>query len=330
LKNNILEAFELNTGKRFANKKLFFNLLKIIITASLLVYLINIIDYKKIIETLGSANYIFVLSALLLTGVNVFLQYKKWEIICRHSLNIFDKGIIAKSLFIGFSGGIVTPFKIGEFVARAIPIKTVGIIEISLATFIDKLFPLIVVSFIGGLSALLFVHYFHAVNILITVSLLIIYIILFYFLFIIVNNKKFWNDIIFDKISQIRFLKNHVSKFKLLGKLSSKITWQLTFITFLYYLTFTTQMALLIAAFLHQYDLLNYLWISNLVIFSQTIIPQVTIAELGIREGSTVFFMNLVGLSAAAGFNAAIILFFINLVLPSIVGLFLIITKKYD
>jgi hypothetical protein len=312
------------------NKKLLLMILKVIITFALIYYLVNIIEYEKIKTALEHADYSFVMFALLLVPVNIFLQYKKWQLICMNSLNISDNRKILKSLFIGFSGGIVTPFKLGEFVARAVPFKNKGIVEVTLATAIDKLFPLIIVSFIGGISALLFIHFYYEVSFFLTLSLVIVFIGLFYFLFLLINNKKFWEEIVYEKLSNIKFLEKHVLKFKLLGSISPKVMRQLIFATFFYYLTFTTQMALLIAAFMHQYDLINYLWISNLVIFSQTIIPQVTIAELGIREGSTVFFMNLLGLSAAAGFNAAILLFVINLVLPAIAGAFLIISKNND
>lgn len=315
-----------NSSKR----KILLMVLKVIITSALIYYLVNIIEYRKIISALTNADYTFVFFACLLMFVNVFLQFKKWQLICRNSLNIFDNKKILKSLLIGFSGGIVTPFKLGEFVGRAMPFQNVSIIEVTLATAIDKLFPLIVVSFAGGISSLLFIHFYYGVTFFITLSLVIVFLALFYFLILLINNKKFWYEIVYKKISRIKFLENHVSKFKLFGSLSQRVTWQLTLITFLYYITFTLQMTLLIAAFLSQYDLINYLWISNLVIFSQTIIPQVTIAELGVREGSTVFFMNLLGLSAAAGFNAAIILFFINLVLPAIAGTFLIINKSND
>lgn len=313
-----------------SNKKLLLMILKIIITAVLIYYLISFIEYEKIKSALEHADYTFVFLAFLLSFVNIFLQYKKWQLICRNSLNVFNNKKILKSLFIGFSGGIVTPFKLGEFAARAVSLKNVSLVEVTLATAVDKLFPLIIVSFVGGISALLFIHFYYFVSSLLTLSLVIVFITLFYFLFILINNKKFWEEIVYEKLSRVKFLEKHISKFKLLGSLSPKVTRQLTFITILYYLTFTTQMALLIAAFLQQYDFINYLWISNLVIFSQTIIPQVTIAELGIREGSTVFFMNLLGLSAAAGFNAAILLFVINLVIPAIAGAFLIIPKNND
>lgn len=310
--------------------KLAVTISKIVITAAIILYLINKIEYQKIKSALEGADYLLVASAASLAVLNIYLQYKKWQIICRNSLKIYDNKKILKSLFVGFSGGIVTPFKLGEFVARALPFKEVSLVEVTLATAVDKFFPLITVSFIGGVSAILFIHYFYAVSLFLTLGLLIVFLAFFYFFFILVNNRKFWNVIVYEKLSKIKLLKKHIAKLEMLGGMSPKVTWHLTFVTLLYYFTFTTQMALLIAAFVHQFDIVNYLWISNLVIFSQTIIPQVTIAELGIREGSTVFFMNLLGLSAAAGFNAAIILFFINLVLPAVAGAFLIISRNND
>jgi uncharacterized membrane protein YbhN (UPF0104 family) len=57
------------------------------------------------------------------------------------------------------------------------------------------------------------------------------------------------------------------------------------------------------------------------VFFAKSAIPSFTLADLGIREGAAVYFMGALGIAAAAAFNAAFLLFCVNLVLPSLVCL---------
>ena len=62
--------------------------------------------------------------------------------------------------------------------------------------------------------------------------------------------------------------------------------------------------------------------------FAKTIIPPISLGELGIREGVSVFFLNKFGEAQSAGFNSSIFLFLINILIPSIVGLFLLFKKN--
>jgi uncharacterized membrane protein YbhN (UPF0104 family) len=75
-------------------------------------------------------------------------------------------------------------------------------------------------------------------------------------------------------------------------------------------------------------NFINYIWTANLVMFAKTIIPPVSAGELGIREGASVFFMKSLGGTAAAGFNASIILFVFNIVIPSITGMLLMLRRN--
>ena len=50
-------------------------------------------------------------------------------------------------------------------------------------------------------------------------------------------------------------------------------------------------------------------------------VPTVTLLDLGIREGAAVYFLGQLGYAEAAAFNAAFLLFCINLLVPAVVGL---------
>ena len=81
---------------------------------------------------------------------------------------------------------------------------------------------------------------------------------------------------------------------------------------------------------MHEYNFLSYIWAGSLVLFAKTIIPPVAIADLGVREGASVFFLVKMGESSSVGFNASIFLFIINVLFPAIVGMFLLLKKNND
>jgi uncharacterized membrane protein YbhN (UPF0104 family) len=56
------------------------------------------------------------------------------------------------------------------------------------------------------------------------------------------------------------------------------------------------------------------------MMLAKSIFP-ISIADIGIREAGSVYFFALLGISSAAAFNASMVLFLINILLPSVVGL---------
>jgi uncharacterized membrane protein YbhN (UPF0104 family) len=57
-----------------------------------------------------------------------------------------------------------------------------------------------------------------------------------------------------------------------------------------------------------------------LVFFAKSAIPQVTLGDLGVREGAAVFFLAAYGVGPAAALDASLALFGLNLLLPALVG----------
>lgn len=110
--------------------------------------------------------------------------------------------------------------------------------------------------------------------------------------------------------------------------LSGKTSLEVSLNTFFTYLTYIAQYGFLVAAFSNGWDIITYFWLGMLIFFAKAVIPPVTFGELGIRESASVFFAVKLGLSSAVGFNAAIFLFFINVLLPSMPGAILLLRSK--
>lgn len=309
------------------NKNIIINLIKIIIAAGLLSYIIFKINFNEIISSVKTADKYLILIAFLLVFLNLSLQYIKWHLTIAAILKINDKKKTFYSLFYGIAAGSFTPLRLGEYFGRAIVFKDKSIIEVTVATFIDKLFLLITVLFFGSISSVLFLQFHYKVNIYLTLSLLAVLFFLFCILIILLLNPKVWNNIPFDKIHFHHKLNKWLQKLNVLERLDRKYIGKMMVISFLDHFCYIIQFTILAIAFSRNFYLLKFIWVTNIIMFIKTIIPSISLGDLGIREGASVFFFSKIGSTAAIGFDASIFLFLINLIFPSLIGLFLL-TKK--
>ena len=313
---------------KLVNKTTLIIIAKILIAGGLLFFLIQSVDYDKIVYALRNAN-LYVIGAVILLGiVNIYLQYTKWNLTSREILGVNDKSKSFRSLFYGFSAGIITPLRIGEYFGRGIEFKDKSLLQVTLATLVDKFFPLLLVAFIGSISSLLFIYFYYQVSLYIVFALFIINFTLFYILILLLLSNKFWNTILFTKLKSSPKLKTFFDKLKVFQSLDKKYFYKMLFISFLFFSCFLIQYALLVSAFANHYDYLNYLWAANLIMFTKTIIPPVSMGELGIREGASVYFLTQMGESASVAFNASIFLFIINLLIPALIGVGMFFRKN--
>jgi len=309
-------------------KGLLITILKIVIAGGLLTYIVFKVNITEIAEALRSANITLILITVLLAILNIYLQFLKWKITCGYILNEKDNKKILLSLFYGFSGGVFTPVRIGEYFGRAAAFKDKSLIKVAVATFIDKIFPLIAVACFGALASILFIHYYYDVSVYLTSSLFILTFILFYTAYIFVLDPRFWNNVLFSRINKSPRLKKIFDNLSVLKELDRFYTTQMVLISIAFYACFILQYALLTMAFSGHYNFVDYIWAGNLVMFAKTIIPPISLGELGIREGASVFFLNMFGEVKSVGFNSSIFLFLINMLIPSVIGLFLLVRKN--
>jgi uncharacterized membrane protein YbhN (UPF0104 family) len=313
---------------RFLSKNTIIITAKILISAGLLYYLIGSVEYNQIILALNEAN-LFVIGVVVLLGVvNIFLQYSKWRLTCAEVLEVKDKFKVFRSLFYGFSAGIITPLRIGEYFGRGIEFRDKSLVQVTVATLIDKFFPLLMVASLGSISSLFFIYFYYNVSIYIVLSLFILIFTFFYLLILLLLSNKFWNSILFSKLNSSVKLKPFLEKLRIFESLDKTYFFKMVLISFLFYSCFLIQYALLVSAFSNHFDFLQYLWAANLIMFAKTIIPPISFGELGIREGASVYFLTQMGETASVGFNASIMLFIINLLIPALIGVGMFLRKN--
>ncbi len=304
-------------------------IIKIIIAAGLIFFIVNQIKPGEIFAAASSADYYLITLSFVLSFLNLYFQYLKWETVCRNYLNIKAKKKIFVSLFHGFAAGIFTPARIGEYFSRGFALKEKSILQIAAATFIDKFFPLILVSFFGGVSFIVYLNYNSLLPLYISIPLFFLLTAIVLLLLYLLIRGKILNLIPAGIIQNKKFEKMILS-LEELKRLNYNFVSRMIFISGLFYFCYLIQFAILIAAFSHGFHFIEYLWNGSLIMFAKSIIPQISIGELGIREGISIYFYNKVGIAASAAFNASFFLFLINLLFPSLIGMVLLYKKSDD
>ena len=95
-----------------------------------------------------------------------------------------------------------------------------------------------------------------------------------------------------------------------------------------FFLTFTVQLYLLVSAF-EPISPVHSFAASSSAMFVKTLLP-ISLGDLGIRESAAVYFFGLFGIKRASAFNASFILFSINILMPSLVGLFILLRNRLN
>ncbi len=298
------------------NRNKFLIIIKILIAAGLIAFILNTVDFRKIIFVFAGADKVLLFSAFGLSFFNILLQYLKWKLVCTSLLSENDNRKIFQSLFYGFSAGSFTPARVGEYFGRAIPFTDRPLMQVTAAVIIDKLFSLFIVLIFGSASFLLYLNISYASTIgFISAGAIVVY-------FIFEGIKSYL------PVSRFKWIHNISASLSSIKNINNQFRFKITILAVLFYCCFILQFALLVSAFSHHYEFINYLWTGNLVMFVKTIIPPVSFGELGIREGASVYFIKRFGETAATGFNASIFLFLINVILPALIGLIFLLRRK--
>src|SRR5690606_3777038 len=83
---------------------------------------------------------------------------------------------------------------------------------------------------------------------------------------------------------------------------------------------FVAQYVILLHAFGSGVSWASGLILGGIVFFGKLLVPPVTLTDVGIREGVSIYVGGFFGVAGAVAFNAAFTLFLINLVLPALLG----------
>ncbi|MFQ5822615.1 MAG: lysylphosphatidylglycerol synthase transmembrane domain-containing protein [bacterium] len=289
-------------GSIFKSRALFWGKVGFALLA--LYFLIKSIQAATLLEVLKTAKWNYLALAIFLVIPNIGIQVFKWHYLLKLANPATSFSNSFKSLLVGYPLGIFTPGRLGE-IGRAFFVQEIHQIKTLKLVIIDKITNLFI-TFLFGLVGILFLTQNHYRLILQTALL--------------IYTGTLLCPILFPSINKLIF--RRFTEINIFGRKEYIIL--LCFST-LFYSIFLGQFLNLILSF----QVVNPITASGAaasVFLVKTILP-ISIGDLGIREGASVFIFDKIGLAAAQAFNASILLFLINIGIPTLIGLWILLKK---
>jgi glycosyltransferase 2 family protein len=311
--------------KNPAGQKVLLFVLKILVAALVLLVLVKRIQIEQLTKALADADVRLIIAACALLGLNVYFQFSKWKLIIHRENSEIGNKRILYSLLIGMALGLATPGRLGDF-GRTLLVKNADWARLLGLLMIDKLITLAVLYFVGiiGLSHFISMnmHPYVWLPIFIMAMLLVSAVMLLLL-----------RPMLLRSLAARYHRVSH--RFKVIEKLVSgielatpQLTLKLFVLNVLLTLTYCTQFVLLIFSF-YRIAIVQAYFSVFAVMFTKSLLP-ISLGDLGIRESASVYFFGQAGVPEAAAFNASLILFIINILAPSLLGLGLFLLKRQN
>ena len=282
------------------------------------------LDVKTSVTTIN--NTLFILLALFLVSVNIYLEGIKWKLQLKpiEDISIWKSFI---SIFTGITSGMFFPNRMGNFLGRIFMLEKGDRIKAAMVTIVGGFGQMIATISVGLIASLFFVKKYLVLltiaAIFIIAMLLIMYFniqILKYFHFLIPKKFK-------EKTKEYFEIFSFYNKIELLKILT---------ISFLRYFLYTFQFVLLIWAFNIPLTYFQAMIPISLTYVLMMIIPFITITEIAVRGSVSILvfekWLVINNINTSYGmmvFSASSLLWIFNIAIPSVIGLFLIYRLKF-
>ena len=282
------------------------------------------LDVKTSVTTIN--NTLFILLALFLVSVNIYLEGIKWKLQLKpiEDISIWKSFI---SIFTGITSGMFFPNRMGNFLGRIFMLEKGDRIKAAMVTIVGGFGQMIATISVGLIASLFFVKKYLVLltiaAIFIIAILLIMYFniqILKYFHFLIPKKFK-------EKTKEYFEIFSFYNKIELLKILT---------ISFLRYFLYTFQFVLLIWAFNIPLTYFQAMIPISLTYVLMMVIPFITITEIAVRGSVSILvfekWLVINNINTSYGmmvFSASSLLWIFNIAIPSVIGLFLIYRLKF-
>ena len=278
------------------------------------------------------------LIVVLLMLVNWSIESGKWRFLIKKIERVTFLHSL-QAIFAGLSISFFTPNRTGEYVGRAFILDKASHVEGILITILGSMSQLFITILAGTLALLVFIPEYMINSRIFPDTLFfgvaVLIILLDLLLFFLLINVQFLS-VLRDKLLRSKF-KKFRKHFTIFAEFRPKEMIVVMGLSFLRYIVFTGQFLLLLKIFSVPVQLYDGILISSLIFLTLSIVPTVTITELGVRNSVAVYFFGIYFDHSAAMtvpvldgiILAGSFLWIINLVIPAILGTLFVSRLKF-
>jgi hypothetical protein len=270
--------------------------------------------------------------------VNWGLESQKWRFMIGKIERVsFFRSMMA--IFTGASISFFTPNRTGEYIGRAFILDKASHLDGILITILGSMSQLLITILTGTLSMLVFFPKFLNGNLFFSGYIYYGFVVLIIFLdlllLLLVMNIQYLS-VLRDKLlgAKLKKFRKHLTVF------SNFRTRDMAYVigmSFLRYIIFTSQFLMLLKVFSVPVPLFDGVIIISLIFFVLSVIPTITLTELGIRDSAAIYFFGIYFSQTTSMSNsilvgilsAATLLWIINLAVPAVIGTFFVFRLNF-
>ena len=290
------------------------------------------VDTHSIVDiiTILKGNYIIVIVVVFMMLLNWFLEALKWRFLIAKIEKVSMKRSL-RAIFSGITVSAFTPNRVGEYGGRVFCLEKADRIQAVLITVIGSMAQLLTTIIFGSIGLLYLPSYqsdfslfFDKVSFAYPVFafILILLNVLLVLLFLNVS-------VLTNVLTKISFLKKFEKYSGVFSFYSFEELLKVLGYSVARYAVFTTQFFILLQLFDVQILYADAIILIMSMLFVISVIPTIAITEIGVRGSVALFLFGLVSANTVGIFSATFVLWVINLLIPSLIGVFFIFTLKF-
>ncbi len=269
----------------------------------------------------NTSKILFLSVVFILMIFNWTIEAQKWRLLLVGTER-FSLWKSLQSVLTGVAVSVITPNRIGEYMGRILYLRNVHKIQGITVTIIGSFAQLIITGFLGLIGVayyILNVQNFSWLTILFIASLLFFTFLTYLFF----NLHK-----LLDWTKGIKFFRKLRIYLEIVKRFNQRQLIKILLISTGRYLVYTLQFILLLKFFLVDINNVILLCTVWLIFWIMAILPTIAIAEIGIRGETALFFLAPLSTNHLGIVSSTFILWFINLIIPSLIGCLFVYKMK--
>lgn len=307
----------------FNLKQFWFNLLKWLLVILLSTYLIVQLqadnqNFKNVLQVLlfqFKKQPYLILFLFLLSGLNWILEIKKWQILIRKIRRI-SFWETTKQTLSSHSFSLVTPFKSGDYAFKTLFFEKGKKIKVLALNALGNIVQMSITLFMGFIGWLILSLFYFDNNPIESKQMHlfgIIAILLFGITIVVLKKQTYFKQII--------------QKFKIVNR---ENLFKIGLFSFLRYVIFSHQFYFILLIFGLTFPYAQVISLIFLTYFLSSILPVFTLFDFVIKGSVALLLFSKLGVSESIIFTTTTLMWFMNFILPAMIGVLVMLTLKSD
>ncbi|WP_031301276.1 lysylphosphatidylglycerol synthase domain-containing protein [Sphingobacterium paucimobilis] len=285
----------------------------------------NLLAFTSLVKSIPSSTmYVTLGVVVVLMLCNWFLEVVKWRYLSRNLESLsYWKAI--QSVFCGLTWAIFTPNRIGEYGGRVLLLQPKNRARGAVLMGVGLFAQLVLTSFFGALSIAWFVTVFIDAPASVILAIWMIAII-YAFAFLLLYFNVQWIDHLVGKLSWLSKVKPF---FSVLKDVSSRELLHVLLLSLARFVIFTSQYVILMVVILPEIPLISMILMIFILFFVQAAVPSLDIFDFSVRSFVASNLYSYVTTQEIAVMAIVSCIWFVNLILPAIIGSFFVLNVNY-